>query len=116
MVDQRLMKLALGKGASQRVLVEARTTVLVVSGHVVLRGPLSWLAENVVAQEQRLCAEQSLVVEDGGWIDLFASDHVELMVLPPEGDLFWQRVGRCLSKLFENRQHGQQLATPIQPR
>lgn len=111
MVDRRVMKLVLGKGGSQRVLIEARTIVLVVSGHLVLRGPLSWQAENGVALEQRLCAEQSLLIDDGGWIDLFASDRVELMLLPPESGLFWRQVGRCLSKLFENEPHGK-LAVP----
>lgn len=111
MVDRRLMKLALGKGASQRVLIEARTTVLVVSGHLVLRGPQAWQAENVLALEQWLCAEQSLVIDDGGWIDLLASEGVELMLIPPESGLFWRQVARCLNKLFEHEPHGT-LAVP----
>ncbi|GAB4089571.1 hypothetical protein [Hydrogenophaga soli] len=99
MVDQRLMKLVLGKSESQRVLVEARSTVLVVSGQLVLRGPLAWQAENMIALEHTLCAEESLLVEDGGWIDLRARDRVELMLLPPEPSAFWRQVGRCLGKL-----------------
>jgi hypothetical protein len=99
MVDQRLMKLVLGKGESQKVLVDARTTVLVVSGQVMLRGPQVWLAESVITQEHTLCAEATLVIEDGGWVDLLARDRAELMLLPPERSLFWQQVGRCLSKL-----------------
>lgn len=112
MVDRRVMKLVLGKGASQRVLVEARTTVLLVSGHLVLRGPLTWQAEKVFAPEQRLCAEQALVLDDGGWIDLLASDHAELMLLPPESGPFWQQVGRCLSKLFETEQNSKWAVPP----
>ncbi|HEX5784872.1 MAG TPA: hypothetical protein VFY35_09120 [Burkholderiaceae bacterium] len=114
MVDQRLMKLVLGKSESQRVLVEARTTVLVVSGHLVLRGPLAWQAESVITQEHTLCAEESLLVEDGGWIDLRARDRVELMLLPPERSAFWRQVGRCLGKLFEHEPRGT-LAAPTGP-
>lgn len=114
MVDQRLMKLVLGKSESQRVLVEARTTVVVVSGQLVLRGPLAWQAENMIALEHTLCAEESLLLDDGGWIDLRARDRVELMLLPPEPSAFWRQVGRCLGKLFEHEPRGT-LAAPTGP-
>lgn len=112
MADRRLMKLALGKGESQRFLVDAGTTVLVVSGCLVLRGPLVWLAENMVAPEQRLGAEQSLVVSDGGWIDLLAGDGVELLLIPPESGLLWKQAVRCLGVLFGNEPPGRTTAPP----
>lgn len=103
MVDRRVTKLALGKGGSQRVLVKARTTVLVVSGHLVLRGPLAWQAENGVVPAQRLCAEQSLLIDEGGWIELLAHDHVEWVLLPPERGFFW-RLNRWAKNCTEQGQ------------
>ena len=100
MEDQRMMRLALGKGESRRVLVEAGTTVLIVAGDLALRGPLVWLAESVVAPEQRLRPEKSQVIETGGWIDLTAVEAAELVVLPPDGVRAWQRVARCFERLL----------------
>ena len=100
MEDRRLMRLALGQGESRRVLVDAGTTVLVIAGNLALRGPLVWLAENIVAPEQYLRSEQSLVIESGGWIDLTAVEAAELVVLPPEGVQVWQKVSRCFERLL----------------
>ncbi len=95
-----MMRLALGKGESRRVLVEAGTTVLLVAGNLALRGPLVWLAENIVAPEQHLRPEQSLMLESGGWIDLMAVDAAELVVMPPDGVQVWQKVVRCCERLL----------------
>lgn len=100
MEDRRMMRLVLGKGESRRVLVEAGTKVLIVSGDLALRGPLVWLAENIVAPEQRLRPEQSQVIEAGGWIDLTAVEAAELVVLPPEGVQVWQKVTRCFERFL----------------
>ena len=100
MEDRRMMRLALGKGESRRVLVEAGTTVLIVAGDLALRGPLVWLAENIVAPEQRLRPEQSQVIETGGWIDLTAVEAAELVVMPPEEVQVWQKVTRCFERLL----------------
>ena len=100
MEDRRLMRLALGKGESRCVLVEAGTTVLIVAGDLALRGPLVWLAENIVAPEQRLRPEQSQVIETGGWIDLTAVEAAEFVVLPPDGVQVWQKVARCIERLL----------------
>lgn len=113
MADRRLLKLVLGKGESQRVLVDAGTTVLVVSGRLVLRGPLLWLAETVIAPEQGLCPEQSLVIGDGGWVDLLTGDGVEVMLIPPGNGLFWRRVERCLTGLFGSEQPGHSSVPPL---
>lgn len=100
MESRQMMRLALGKGDSRRVLVEAGTTVLVLEGALTVRGPLRWLAENIVAPEQRLRPEQSLVIETGGWIDLTAVEVAELVVLPPDGVQVWQKVARCFERLL----------------
>ena len=100
MQDRQMMRLALGKGDARRVLVEAGTTVLVLQGSASVRGPLQWLAENVVGAEQRLGAEQTFVIESGGWIDLMAVESMELLVLPPDGVQVWQRVVRCCERLL----------------
>jgi hypothetical protein len=100
MEDRRMMRLALGKGESRRVLVEAGTTVLLVAGDLALRGPLVWLAETTLAPEQRLVSEQALTLESGGWIDLKAVEATELLVLPPDGARVWQRVVRGVERLL----------------
>lgn len=102
MKDRQMMRLALGKGESRRVLVEAGTTVLVLEGSASVRGPLLWLAEMPVAAEQRLGSEQALTLESGGWIDLTATEAAELLVLPPQGLQVWQRVVRGLERLMGN--------------
>ncbi len=100
MEDRRMMRLALGKGDSRRVLVEAGTTVLALDGTLTVRGPLVWLAENIVVPEQRLRPEQSQVIEAGGWIDLTAVEAAELVVMPPDGVQVWQKVARCFERLL----------------
>jgi hypothetical protein len=100
MEDRQMMRLALGKGDVRRVLMDAGTTVLVLEGSASVRGPLQWLAENVVGAEQRLWAEQTFVIEIGGWIDLMAVEAAELLVLPPQGVQVWQRVVRGLERLL----------------
>jgi hypothetical protein len=100
MKDRQMMRLALGKGDTRRVLVEAGTTVLVLQGSASVRGPLQWLAETPVAPEQRLGAEQALTLEGGGWIDLTATEAAELLVLPPQGPQVWQRVAQGLERLM----------------
>lgn len=100
MEDRRMMRLALGKGDSRRVLVEAGTTVLALDGTLTVRGPLVWLAESPVAPEQRLGSEQALALENGGWIDLMAVEASELLVLPPDGIRVWQKVARCFERLL----------------
>lgn len=100
MKDRQMMRLALGKGDTRRVLVEAGTTVLVLEGSASVRGPLQWLAETPVAPEQGLGSEQALTLESGGWIDLTAAEAAELLVLPPQGLQVWQRVVRGLERLM----------------
>ena len=99
MKDRQMMRLALGKGDTRRVLVEAGTTVLVLRGSASVRGPLKWLAETPVALEQRLGSEQALTLEGGGWIDLTATEAAELLVLPSQGLQIWQRLVRGLERL-----------------
>ena len=109
MEDSRVMNQILGSGESRQILLEAGSTVLVLDGQLVLRRPLLWLAENVVAPEEFLAAEQAWVAEAGGWVTLQAQGGVKLVVIPPNGVSFWQEVGRCLQKLFGSQKQSTQL-------
>ncbi len=100
MEGRRMMRLALGKGDSRRVLVEPGTTVLALEGTLTVRGPLVWVAETTLAPEQRLGSEQALTLESGGWVDLMAVEAAEFVVLPPEGVQVWRKVVRGLERLM----------------
>ena len=91
MDDRRTISMALAQGERRQVLLEAGSTVLVLAGRVALREPLAWLAEQVVASECRLEAEQAWVAERGGWVDLAALAGVRLVVLPAESVSLWRR-------------------------
>jgi hypothetical protein len=100
MEDRRTLSLALSGGESSQVLLEAGSTVLVMGGQLVVRRPMLWLAENSLAPEVLLAAEQAWVAESGGWVRLQACGNVQFVVIPPNGIPFWQEVGRCLQTLF----------------
>jgi hypothetical protein len=97
MKDRQMVSLTLARGELNRVLVESGTTLLVVSGSLLVRGPIRWLAESVVAPEARLGAEQTLVFGEGGWIDLVARQDLALLLVQPGATGIWQglrRLGR----------------------
>lgn len=100
MKDVQLISLALGRGESRRVLVDAGTTVWVGSGRLVLRGPLVWLAEAVLAPEQSLNAEQTCRVAEGGWIELVTGDGAAIVLIPPHRLSLWQQLGDGLQRLL----------------
>ena len=100
MEDRRILSLALSGSESRQILLEAGSTVLVIGGQLAVRRPMLWLAENILAPEVFLAAEQAWVAESGGWVTLQACDDVQLVVIPPNGISFWQEVGRCLQTLF----------------
>lgn len=97
---QATTNLTLAQGETRKMLVEAKTTVFVATGVITLRSPLGWLAETVVAQEIVLEAEETLVVESGGWIDFTALDSARLVLIPLEGVALWRQLGRCLDAFF----------------
>lgn len=94
MKDRQMVSLTLARGELNRVLVESGTTLLVVSGSLLVRGPIRWLAESVVAPEARLGAEQTLVFCEGGWIDVVAGENLEVLLLRPEAAGLWQGLRR----------------------
>lgn len=100
MEDRQLTMLTLARGETRRVLMEAETMVLVISGSLVLRGPLEWLAETVLAPEQRICPEQGLELATGGWVDLLAGDGAQVVLLPRARQARWGQVVRCLERLL----------------
>lgn len=103
MQDRQLTMLTLARGETRRVLVEAGTTVLVVSGCLVLRGPLQWLAETIQAPEQHLGPEQALELASGGWVDLLAGKGAQVVLLPRARQKLWRQVARCLERLLGSR-------------
>ena len=96
MPERNATALTLACHETQRVLVGARTTVWVRSGCVLVRGPLAWLAETLLAPEQRLGPEQRLELADGGWIDLVGLDEAHLVLLPHAPGRPWRRLMRYL--------------------
>jgi len=100
MRDRQMTMLTLARGETRRVLIEAGTMVLVISGSLVLRGPLEWLAETMVAQEQRLGQEQMLALRTGGWIDLLTGDGAQVLLLAGERRKFWRSLAVCLERLL----------------
>lgn len=104
MDDRRTISLALQQGERRQILLEAGTTVLVLAGRIVLHAPLAWLAENTVARETVLGAEEAWVADCAGWIDLEAKAVVRAVVLPPDSVSFWQQIGHCLESIFGSAQ------------
>lgn len=103
MQDRQLTMLILARGETRRVLLEAGTLVLVVSGSLVLRGPLQWLVETILAPEQRLGPEQVLELASDGWVDLLTGDGAQLVLLPRARQKLWRQVARCLERLLGSR-------------
>lgn len=100
MDDRRTISMALAQGERRQLLLEAGSTVLVLAGRLTLREPLAWLAEQAVAGEYRLEAEEAWVAGHGGWVDLAALAGTRLVVLPAESVSLWRQVGRCLEALL----------------
>jgi len=98
--DRQSTVLPLARGETRRIRVAARTTVLVVSGSVVVRGPLDWLADTMLAPEQRLGPEQRLEFASGGWVDLQAGNGAQVVLLPRESQQLVRRVARYLHNLL----------------
>lgn len=103
MEARRLTMLELGSGEAQRVLVEAGSMLLVISGRLVVRGPLVWVAENILVPEQSLVGEEMLVLAEGGWLDLLARDKAQFALIPCERIGFWQQTARCVERLLAGR-------------
>ena len=100
MEDRPVMNLALSSGETRQILLEAGSAVLVMGGQLVVRCPMQWIAENILAPEVFLAAEQAWVAESGGWVTLQACGSTQFVVIPPNGISFWREVGRCLQSLF----------------
>ncbi|MBI2307715.1 MAG: hypothetical protein HYU78_10485 [Rhodocyclales bacterium] len=98
------MTLVLAAGQVQRVLVEAGSMIMVTQGALTVRFPFAWLAENVVACETQVRADEARCLEQGGWIDLVASGSVEALLLPPDGVGLWTRVGQRVGQMLREAQ------------
>ena len=106
MDDRRTINMALAQGERRQLLLEAGSTVLVLAGRVALREPMEWLADQPVARECRLDAEQAWVAGRAGWLDLAALATARIIVLPPDTVSLWQQVGRCLAALGSGTSEG----------
>lgn len=106
MDDRRTISLALGPGERRQMLVEAGSTVLVVSGRISLRQPACWLAETSHLPDSRLVPEQVQVIESGGWIELQAAEGGQVVLIPPDMLSLWRKVGRCLDAMLSSKLGG----------
>jgi hypothetical protein len=100
MQDRQISLLTLARGEARHVLVDARTMVLVISGNVIVRGPLEWLAEAIHVPEQHLGEEQVLELATGGWVDLLAGSSAQVILLPRERQKLWRQVAHCIAYLL----------------
>lgn len=94
------MNLVLAAGQVQRVLVEAGSMLVVTEGVLSVRFPFRCLADNLVALEAQLRAEEAHQLQDGGWVDLVALVRVQAMILPPKSSVLWEQVGRYVGRMF----------------
>lgn len=100
MEDRRTIPLSLGAGETRRLLLEAGSTVLVLSGQLVWRDPPAWVAESIIANAQLLGSEEARVVERSGWVEFSARRTVLAVIIAPDAVAFWSQVGCCLARLF----------------
>jgi len=95
--------LVLSQGETRQIVAESGTVVLVAAGRLAVRSPAVWLADTVVSRDIVLEAEQTWVLDSGGWIDLRALGATRVVIIAPEGVALWRQVGRCLDTLFSSR-------------
>jgi len=98
--DGGTMRLVLQQGEACKVVLEAGSTVLLLSGRAQLRMPIGWMAETTVHREYLLLAEEAWVAESSGSLDLVAIEGLIAVILPAHGVSFWRGVGRCLERVF----------------
>jgi len=94
MGERSLTWMTLLPGEARRVHVEAGAALRVECGTVTVRGPLAWVAETILAPEQRLGPEQSMAVPTGGSVELLAGDEVRLVLLQRARSSLWRRAWR----------------------
>ena len=79
--------------------LDARTTLQVSAGTVVVRQPLRWLGETVLAPVVTLEPGQSCRIEQGGWVELRAQDgDAEVRSHPPAP--VWQTLWHWLTHVL----------------
>lgn len=103
MGDQQMMKIELAAGESRQILVEGGSTLLLLSGCAEVRSPFGWLAENIHQARTQLDAENSVPVEQGGWIELTGRTAAQFVILPPDTQPLWSSLLRSLEKMLANR-------------
>ena len=82
MGDDRTQEIRLAAGASQRVQLLRGGAILVRRGRVLLRPPMEWLAESIVAAEVQLGDEDIYVAVGAGGVELMAIGSAEVAVIP----------------------------------
>nr|MBL8410669.1 hypothetical protein [Dechloromonas sp.] len=98
--DSGTIRLTLQQGEACQIVLDAGSTVLLLSGRVRLRMPLGWMAETAVYRECLVQAEEAWIAESSGSLQLVAVEGLVAVIFPAHGVSFWRRVGRCLESVF----------------
>lgn len=85
----------LAPGEALHLPLDARTTLQVQAGSLVLREPLHWLADTVIAPVARLSDGQCHCVGHAGWVELRAGGGGARVLshrTPTDWQLLWHRI------------------------
>ena len=87
----------LQRGETLHMPLDAHTTLQVAAGEVIVREPLRWLGDTVVAPVATLSEGRSHRLQNGGWVELRAlGDGAEVRSHRPVSALYaaWQTLWR----------------------
>jgi hypothetical protein len=79
MTHEALIRIQLQSGQTWRVAADARTSVQVLHGRVVLREVSAWIAPGLYGADIPLGEGQAHRLEQAGWIDVVALEHAEVL-------------------------------------
>ena len=100
MTTQARMTINLVAGERRQLLLDPGSTLFVASGQVLVTSPFGWLAERVHQTRTVVDAEDHIMVESGGWVELSGLSATQVIVIPSETVSLWSRIGRSLEKLL----------------
>ena len=106
MDDRRTMTLDLCRGEQRQLLLEAGSMVLVLAGPIRLRVQTGSTTELLFGQELLLADEQLQVIEENGWVSLWARQGGQVVLIPADRISLWQHVGRCLETFLSHLPSG----------